>query len=75
MQHSGFLVDTQLLQSFPQPLPIVVLILSLFAVCFTMLTGLIVADQIVEHRAEQLARGQSLQLSFESLITELTAYA
>jgi len=30
---------------------------------------------LVERRAARLAHGQSLQLSFESLINELTAYA
>ncbi|MDB5988510.1 MAG: hypothetical protein JWR16_3563 [Nevskia sp.] len=68
-------MDTQLLQAFPQPLAFVVLILGLFTVCFIALAGLIIADRLVERRAARLTRGHSLQLSFESLIDELTAYA
>ena len=68
-------MDTQLNTIVSQPLPIVLLFVGLLVVCAVTLLVLIVADRLVEARAARLARGQSLQLSFESLISELTAYA
>ena len=68
-------MDAQLIQPFSQPLPIVVLILGLFAICFFALVGLTIADQIIERRTAKLTQSHSFQLSFESLINELTAYA
>jgi len=66
---------TQSIVSLPQPLPIVVLILGLFALCALALVGLLIADRIVEGRSARLVQGESLQLSFDSLIGELTSYA
>jgi hypothetical protein len=55
------------------PLPFVTLVIGLFLVCVLSLTALIVADWLVEHRLDPTRR-DGLQLNFESLIVELTAY-
>lgn len=56
------------------PLPLVGLIIGLFLVCTLGLTALIVADWLAERRLNP-PRREPLQLSLESLIQELTAYA
>jgi hypothetical protein len=55
------------------PLPFVTLVIGLFLTCVLSLTALIVADWLVEHRLDPTRR-DGLQLNFESLIVELTAY-
>jgi len=54
------------------PLPLVTLIIGLFLVSALTLTGLIVADRLAERRLSPPKR-DTLQLSLESLIQELTA--
>lgn len=56
------------------PLPFVTLVIGLFLACVLSLTALIVADWLVEHRLNPSSRRDTLQLSVESLIGELTAY-
>lgn len=55
------------------PLPFVTLVIGLFLACVLSLTGLIVADWLVERRLNPPKR-DALQLNVESLIRELTAY-
>jgi hypothetical protein len=54
------------------PLPLVTLIIGLFLACVLSLAGLIIADWLVEHRLNP--KPDALQLNFESLIGELTAF-
>lgn len=56
------------------PLPFVTLVIGLFLACVLGLSALIVADWLVERRFNPPKR-DTLQLSVESLIRELTAYA
>jgi hypothetical protein len=55
-----------------QPLPLVTLIIGLFLACVLSLAGLVIADWLVERRLNP--KPDALQLNFESLIRELTAF-
>jgi len=54
------------------PLPIVSLIIGLFVLCSFTLTALVLKDWLAERRLNP--KHDSLQLSLESLIGELTIY-
>jgi hypothetical protein len=56
------------------PLPLVSLIIGLFVLSALALAGLIASDRLAERRRNPPQRDQ-LQLSFESLIEELTSTA
>jgi len=65
-----FLMETHTPQSFA-----IVIFIGSLAAGFLGLAGIFIADRILEPRTTGAARGHSFNLSFESLIAELTASA